>query len=280
MQLSTLARDCLVVNWALPLSTAPELPHPLRYEVHSSGGQEWVFTSALHFRLSGLRLESLPFARVSYPQMSLRLYVLDGDGLPSVLFWRTLVPFWIAPLSLVFAGQGASAASFNYPSPSADPGAGEWRWSVERRRKVEVWGRMASPWNGRGPSLGSWEKTVDYFHNRRRGYAMWDDRLRSLRSSHPKTPIWPLEVEIAEAGLLGEYLDEVPAEIWEAPHSAWLCPEIPFHFELGKPMTLPIPSGRRVPAAEGLSSSGGWQLGARRASLHWRPRGKAQAQRH
>ena len=256
MQLSTLARDCLFVNWALPLRAAPELPRPLRYEVHSWDGEEWVFTSALLFRLSGLRLESLPFARVSYPQMSLRLYVLDGDGMPSVLFQKMLVPFWIAPLSLVLAGPGASAASFSFPAPSADPGAGEWRWSVERRRKLEVLGRLASPWNGRGPSLGSWEKTVDYFHHRRRGYAIWDDRLRSVRSSHPKTPIWPLEVEMVDAGLLCEHLDKVEPAVWDAPHSSWLCPEIPFHFELGKAMSLPIPSGRRVPAAEGLSSSG------------------------
>jgi len=249
MQLSTLARDCLVVNWAVPLAAAPELPRPLRYEVHSAGGEDCVFTSALLFRLSGLRLESLPFARVSYPQMSLRLYVLDGDGLPSVLFLKTLVPFWIAPLSLVFAGQGASAASFDYPTPTADPGAGEWRWSVERRGKLEVLGKMASPWNGRGPSLGSWERTVEYFHNRRRGYAVWDDRLRSLRSSHPKTPIWPMQVEIVDGGLLSEGLAEVEPAVWETPHSAWLCPEIPFVFELGTAARAELGTGRLPQAA-------------------------------
>lgn len=260
MQLSTLARDCLVVNWALPRPAAPELPRPLTYEVHGWNGEDWVFASALLFRLTGLRLESLPFARLSYPQMGLRLYVLDGDGVPSVLFQRMLVPFWVAPLSLVLAGQRASAASFDYPSPSDDPGAGEWRWTVERRRKLEILGRLASPWNGRGPSLGSWDKTVAHFHSRRRGYAIWDGGLRPVRSSHPKTPIWPLEVEIVEVGLVSEYLDKVEPAVWETPHSAWLCPEIPFHFELGKPITLPIPSGRRVPAAEGLSSSGRWEL--------------------
>lgn len=260
MQLSTLARDCLVVNWALPRSAAPELPHPLSYEVHSWDGGEWVFASALLFRLSGLRLESLPFARVSYPQMSLRLYVLDGDGLSSVLFRRMLVPFWVAPLSLVLAGQRASSATFDYPAPSENRDAGEWRWSVARRRKLEIHGRLSSPLNGRGPSLGSWDNTVAYFHNRRRGYAIWDNRLRTVRSSHPKAPIWPLEVEIVDFGLVSECLGEVEPAVWEAPHSAWLCPEIPFNFELGKPITVPIPSGRRVPAAEGLSSSGQWDL--------------------
>ena len=33
MFLSTEAKDCLYVNWAVPLAQAPPLPEPLRYEV-------------------------------------------------------------------------------------------------------------------------------------------------------------------------------------------------------------------------------------------------------
>ena len=183
MQLSTLARDCLYVNWALPRAEAPELPDPLRYEVHSWNDQEWVFASVLLFRLSGLHLETLPFAKVSYPQMNVRLYVQDDEGMPSVLFLRLMVPFWVAPMAFLAGSHGAAtAAKFTYPSPSQDPGGQSWRWTVENHGKLEVVGRVASPTFGDGPRLGSWEQTVEYFRNRRRGYALWDDRLRSIRS--------------------------------------------------------------------------------------------------
>lgn len=254
MHLSTLARDCLYVNWALPKSAAPELPSPLTYEAHESNDEEWVFASVLLFRLSGLHLPALPIARFSYPQMNLRLYVLDGRGLPSVLFLRTLVPFWVAPMSRLFGRQPVTAATFSYPSPSDDPDAGGWEWSVRRHRRLEIRGRMASPADGPGPRLGSWQATVEYFRNRRRGYAMWDNRLRAIRTSNAAAAIWPLEVEIGDAGLVSESLAGVADEVWQAPHSAWLCPQIPFRFELGEHIQLPVPS-RGLPAAGGLSSS-------------------------
>lgn len=255
MQLETLARDCLYVNWALPRESAPELPKPLRYEIHQGGEGEWVFVSVLLFRLSGLHLASLPFARVSYPQMNLRLYVLDEKGMPSVLFLRTLVPFWVAPMSRLLGRQGVHAASFDYPCPSQSPGEGVWRWTIERRRRLELRGRLASPQTGRPPQMGGWEQTVEYFRNRRRGYVVWDNRLRSIRTSNAAVPIWPIEIEVGNAGLIAADLPDVDSEIWRSPHSAWLCPEIPFHFELGKIIALPLPASRRVPAAEGLSPS-------------------------
>lgn len=254
MQLSTLARDCLYVNWALPRAAAPEPPPPLRYETHGWDDEEWVFASVLLFRLSGLHLPSMPLARFSYPQMNLRLYVLDGRGMPSVLFLRTLVPFWVAPMSRLLGRQPATAATFSFPSPSAAPDAESWTWTIRRRRKLEIRGRMASPASGPGPRLGSWEATVEYFRNRRRGYAMWDSRLRAITTSNATTAIWPLAVEVAEAGLVSECLADVADEVWHTPHSAWLCPEIPFRFELGKTIQLPVPS-RGLPAAEGLRSS-------------------------
>lgn len=252
MQLSTLARDCLYVNWAIPRASAPKLPTPLRYEVHSHEGGEWVFVSALLFRLSGLHLETIPFARLSYPQMNLRLYVLDEKGMPSVLFLRMLVPFWVAPMSRLLGRQPATTALFSYPSPSENPGEEPWVWTIHRRHKLELRGQLSSPGPCVGPDLGPWEQTVAYFRDRHRGYAMWDHRLRPIRSSHPAAPIWPLDIEIGDIRLISDCLSDVPSPVWEHPHSAWLCPEIPFYFELGKPIELPLPSGR-MPAAEGLS---------------------------
>ena len=243
MQLSTLARDCLYVNWAVPLESA-----------HDWDGGQWIFASALLFRLSGLHLESLPFARVSYPQMNLRLYVLDEEGQPSVLFLRMLVPFWIAPMSRLLGRQPATAASLSYPSPSQSPDDGSWTWTIGRRPELEIHGRLASPGLSatRGPRLGSWEQTVEFFRHRRRGYAMWDNRLRSVRTSHPAVPVWPLEVEVSESRLVAACMPEVETDVWLSPHSTWLCPEVPFYFELGKPIEMPLASGG-MPAAEGLS---------------------------
>ena len=97
MKLRTLLRDALYLNWALPAAAVPPPPPPLAYELHSEGGREWVFASALLFRQQGLHLPALPFARVSYPQANVRLYILDGERMPAVLFRSMLVPAWVSP---------------------------------------------------------------------------------------------------------------------------------------------------------------------------------------
>ncbi len=243
MQLRTLARDCLYVNWALPREEAPELPAPLRYEAHRWNDREWVFASALLYRLSGLHLAALRFARVSYPQMSLRLYVLDGEDVPSAFFLRVLVPLWVAPMSRFLSRQPVTPAVFTYPSPSESPGEEAWTWIIERPRRLELSARLASPQVGHGPDLGPWEQTVAYFRNRRRGYAMGEGRLHPIRSSPDSAvAIWPLAAEPGDVSLLSECLTDVAGEAWKTPHSAWLAPEIPLNFELGKTIALPLPS--------------------------------------
>jgi Uncharacterized conserved protein (COG2071) len=237
MQLKTKARDCLYVNWAIPKEAAPDLPASLRYEVHRWEDRDWVFASALLFRSSGLHPRALPFLRLSYPQMNLRLYVLDAEDVPSVLFVQLLVPFWVAPVSRYLGHQPASVGWFSYPSPSTtDLGEDCWTWSLRRERSLEILGRLASPHLGPGPSLGSWDRTVDYVRRRRRGYVSWNGHLRSINRSHPPVDVWPLEVEVQVAELLCEVFAEVDDDHWHTPHSAWLCPEIPLSFELGKPL--------------------------------------------
>jgi hypothetical protein len=248
MHLRTLALDCLYLNWALPHTAAPPLPEPLRYELHRSEGEDYVFASALLFRLSGLHLRSLPFLRLSYPQMNFRLYVLDGDGIPSVLFRRMLVPLWVAPAVRLLGRQPAGSARFDYPSSPLDPEVGRWRWTIRRLHGfgiegLEIDARLGSPAKGRGPDLGDWQRTVDYFRQRQRGYALWDHRLREIRTSQPPVEVWPLQVEVADASLVAEALEGGDGDLLRTPHSAWLCPEIPFLFELGRPQDLPLARG-------------------------------------
>ncbi|MEM7350004.1 MAG: DUF2071 domain-containing protein [Acidobacteriota bacterium] len=251
MYLRTRALDCLYVNWALPREVAPALPPPLRYEVHQSGGVDYVFASTLLFHLSGLRLETLPFLRLSYPQMNCRVYVLDGDGVPSVLFRRILVPAWVVTASRWLSRQPTAAARFAYPRPSKGPRSDAWSWSVHNHQSLELAGKLASPRFGPGPNLGAWEITLDYFRQRPRGYVLWKEQLRPIATSKVSVEVWPLQVEVGSAGLVAECFPDATGDVWGVPHSAWLCPEIPFIFELGELRTLQLPR-RRATAASGF----------------------------
>lgn len=249
MRLSTNARDCLYLNWAIPVRAAPPLPSELSYEVHRWQDEDWVFVSALLFRFIGLRARALPVFRLSYPQMSLRIYVLDRTGAPSVLYLKMLVPLWVLPVSRIVGRQPADAGRFAYPSPSDDPEDGTWMWSFRSETTFEVTARLASPVIGEGPDLGNWQRTVDYFQRRRNGYAMWDGRLRSVTKSRATPEIWPLEAEVQAAGVLEEAFSTLGGDLWRAPHSSWLCPEIPFQFEVGKPKLMRLPRRPRMVVA-------------------------------
>ena len=132
MKLQMTVRDCLYLNWALPAEALPEPPAPLRYQVHTWQGQDWVFASALLFHQDAVHLAALPLLRVGYPQFNLRFYVLDKEGIPSVLFRRMLMPAWVAPGVRLVSHQPALAARLDFPRPSADAGDGPWSWRVER----------------------------------------------------------------------------------------------------------------------------------------------------
>src|SRR5262249_35482729 len=129
--------------------------------------------------------------------------------------------------------QPAVAARLRFPRPSVEPGDGEWRWWVEKGAELRVRAWQDSPAPGHGPKIGSWEQTVDYFTERLRGYAAQDGRLPPGSAEHPRAAVWPLRVEVSELGLLSQLLPLTHGATWPALHSAWLCPEIPFVFELG-----------------------------------------------
>ena len=233
MILQTVVRDCLYVNWALPASSVPEPPSPLRYEEHRWRDDAVVFASALLFRQDRLHLPRIPLLRLSYPQFNLRLYVLDEDGVPSVLFRSVLVPGWVVPSMRVVADQPAQSAQFDYPRPSKSPGDDLWRWRVRRRGELCVAARQGLSGVGHGPSLGSWERLTRFFNQRRRGYFDGPAGLKRVDASHEASAFWPLVAEVESGSLLDDCLPLAGAA-WPPPHSAFLCPEIPFVFELGE----------------------------------------------
>lgn len=234
----TVLRDCLVLNWALPLGSLPPLPEPLRYQIHPCNDGPHVIASALLFRHERLRLDSVPLVRLSYPQLSLRLCVLDGDGAPAVLFRSILVPGWVLPTVRLVAGQPAQLARFSYPRPSKTPEAPGWRWQVKQRRGLAVEAAQGSPGVGPGPDLGSWEHTTAYIHDRRTGYVLVGGGFRRVVLSPRPSALWPMRAEVEETGLLVECLPDVGAGTWPALHSAWLCPEIQSVFEMGSVVEL------------------------------------------
>jgi hypothetical protein len=268
MKLRMMVRDCLYLNWALPAERLPVPPPPLRYQVHSWQGRDYVFASAVLFHQDAVHFPGVPLLRVGYPQMNLRLYVLDGEGAPAVFFRRMLMPSWVAPGVRLLTHQPACRARLDFPRPSRDPGQGPWLWRARRGGgapfEARAW--QDSPMVGEGPRFGSWEQTVRYFHERPRGYAEDSGVLHKLEARHPQVAHWPLRAEVRGEDLfLGRLLmptDGVAAMGgWPPLHSAFLCPEIPFVFELGlvpkvaMAPSVPHPAAGRV-ASPVLQSTG------------------------
>lgn len=258
MLLRMTVRDCLYLNWALPVDGLPELPAPLRYQLHSWQGRDYVFASALLFHQDAVHLTPLPLLRVGYPQLDLRLYVLDAEGVPSVLFRRMLMPAWVTPGVRLLTHQPASRARLDFPRPSRNPGeGGPWTWKIERHGSLEVRAWQDSPQVGEGPRLGSWEQTVRYFSERPRSYSEGSGALHRIEAGIPRAACWPLRVEMEGDDVLSPWLPlerNGSAPAWPAVHSAWLCPEVPFVFELGlvpqiqMAPSVPSPAAGRVAA--------------------------------
>lgn len=262
MKLRMTVRDCLYLNWALPVEGLPELAPPLRYQVHSWQGRDWVFASALMFHQEAIQLSALPILRVGYPQFNLRLCVLDGSGIPSVLFRKMLMPKWVAPGVRLVSHQPASSARLDFPRPSACADDGPWQWRVEcggAELKVRAWrDTSALPTAQDGPRLGSWDDTLHYFQDRPHGYAESSGELHRVVVQRPPVAVWPLRTEIVG---LEELLPRLllpngaalphgtAAPLGPALHSAWLCPEIPFVFETETVPKVAVSTGMPQPAA-------------------------------
>jgi len=254
MRLRTLVRDALYLNWAVPADALPAPPEPLRYQLREHAGRDWAFASALLFRNRGVHLPHLPLVRLSYPQLNLRLYALDGDGTPCVLFREMLMPAWVGPAVRLVSQQPVSSARFDYPEPSRDAEEDAWRWRVARDGELVVTARRGAPPAGEGPRLGGWEETVRFFRERPRGYAKTDGRLRRIETEHPDVAVWPVAAEIADASLLARLLPLDGEGSWPPLHSAFICPRIPFVFALDLVPEVELEGGRLPQAAASTRS--------------------------
>jgi hypothetical protein len=269
VKLRSVVRDCLFLNWALPVEALPEPPAPLRYQRLSWQGSDYVFASALLFHHDAVRWRALPLLRVGYPQLNVRLYVLDEDGVPSVLFHRELMPAWVAPGMRLLAGHPAASARLNFPRPSLDAGADSWTWRVERGGALTVRARVHSPTvpamgaMGEQPRIGSWAETVRFFQERPRGYAVHGGTLRRVDVWHPPIEaVWPLEAEIRDGALLRRLLPLSPS-LAAAPAAQ----------AVGGPQA-PLATGQAPPAA-GAPADPAWPQDRRRPAVAAEGRGAA-----
>lgn len=245
MRLRTLVRDCLFLNWMVPAASLPELPAPLSYDRRLVGGVDQVFVSALLFRQQGLHLPSLPFARFSYPQLNIRTYVTDGDGRPAVFFQRMLVPTWVLPGVRWIGRQPAQSGRFHYPRAGCGGLALE-SWSV--RADGELLMAAAEPGSvAAHTGFASWNGLVTALRQRSRGFALVRGGLREIRASHPEAETLPMRAEIGDDRLLRRALTGDPGAQWPSLHSAWICPEIPFVFELGTQPAVTVPRAAPAP---------------------------------
>lgn len=235
-------RDCLFLNWALPADSLPEPPDGLRWERQPAEGGDLVFASSLLFRQEGMRLSHLPLPRLSYPQLNLRLYVQDAEGMPSVLFLFMLVPGWVVPAARWVARQPAQSARFRYPDPDRLPDE-EARWRVEQRGCLEVSARPGAPRMREGSGKLSWDGLVERLKQRQRGYVLTTRGLRQIATKQPRSEAVPMSVTVDAADLLPPKIGDREIE-WPELHSAWLCPRMPYVFEVGPSLAMNVPRPR------------------------------------
>lgn len=105
MLFSTVLEDALYLSWAVPFEAVPSPPAPLRLERFPGPEGDRALITLVLFRQAGIRAEALGWPRLSYPQVNLRLAVLDEEAVASVLLLRELVPAWVVPIARTAGGS-------------------------------------------------------------------------------------------------------------------------------------------------------------------------------
>jgi len=240
---STVLEDALYLSWAVPLEAVPSPPAPLRLErLPGPEGDRALITLVL-FRQAGIRAEALGWPRLSYPQVNLRVAVLDEEAVPSVLLLRELVPAWVVPIARTAGGQPASAALFDFPAP-APTGLLELRtWSFAAGARFEVRAQAGAP-----PIAGAvgFPAAVGRVRDRPRAYLPAGGRLRRIEREHAPAEAVPAAAQVVRAEWLTARLPGVDPGNWGQLWSAFLVPTARLRFELEEPRAAALPA--QVPA--------------------------------
>lgn len=199
-----------------------------------------MFATAVLFRQQQSHFTAFPALRWGFPQLTLRLCVLDRDGQPAVLCRRLLVPFW-AILPSLLTRQPCEAARLHYPRGDE---AGPWEWEVVRSSRLCCRAEESAPLAPQTPRLGNWNDTVDYFRMRQRVYYAHGGDLRRLVIERMASGVVPVKAELSETRLLERSYGLTP---WPELHSAFLCSDIPMEFLVEPATATALPRQAPVP---------------------------------
>lgn len=243
MLFSTVLEDALYLSWAVPFEAVPSPPAPLRLERFPGPEGDRALITLVLFRQAGIRAEALGWPRLSYPQVNLRLAVLDEEAIASVLLLRELVPAWVVPIARTAGGQPASAALFGFPAP-APAGLLEPRtWSFAAGTRFEVRAQAGAPPAGGAVSFPS---AVGRVRDRPRAYLPAGGRLRRIEREHAPAEAVPAAAEVVRSEWLSARLPGVDPGCWSQLWSAFLVPTARLRFELEEPRAAALPA--QVPA--------------------------------
>lgn len=239
----------MLLNWALPIEALPALPLPLRYEIHPADGESKVMATAYLFFHEGFRLAALPIVRFSYPQFSLGLAVVDGEGVPSVLLCRVLVPAWVLPAARLVAREPVQSARLDFDRPTVQLEAPSWRWSVTNGDTLAVEAEQGLPVTAGDDR--DWSTQVEYFRRRRRSYFRTAKGFRRIATELPRVDPWPMKARVDDTSLLIEclaaegrtYLESAGG--WPPVTSALFFAELPLRYDFS--LAPSIRFAQRIP---------------------------------
>lgn len=240
---STVLEDALYLTWAVPFEAVPTPPRPLRLERLPMPDGDRALVTLVLFRQSGIRAEALGWPRLSYPQVNLRVAVLDDEAVPSVLLLRELVPAWVVPIARAAGGQPASSALFDFPAPAPTALLERRTWSFSAGTRFEVHAKAGPPPVG---AVGGFAGAVARVRDRPRAYLAAGGRLRRVEREHARVDAVPAAVEMARADWLGARLPAVEPVLWTSLWSAFLVPNASLRFEVEEQRAATLPA--QVPA--------------------------------
>ncbi len=245
MLFTTVLEDALYLTWAVPFEALPPPPAPLRLERLTHTGSDSALVTLVLFRQSGIRAEALAWPRLSYPQVNLRVAVLDAEGVAAVLLLRELVPAWVVPIARAAGGQPASAALLDFPAPAPAALLEPRRWAFSAGTRFEVTARAGAPPGG-ATLGGDFAAAVNRVRDRPRAYLPAGGGLRRVERVHARAEAVPAAVELGRVDWLEARLPSVDPELWRAPAIAFLVPTARLRFALEEPHARPVPA--QVPA--------------------------------
>ena len=254
MRLLSRLRECLCLNWAVPVTHLPPAPASLRYEVHDHrrGRLRAGVDPPVPPRRGPLRDAAAGQALVPAAQPPPLRPRRRGRSRgpvrrdPGAELDRRRPRSWSA------ASRRARRASSTRASPDRRPEAGSGRFSPTVGRAAAATPAPAftasPPWARRrwapAPRSGAGSRRSTTSACATAGYALSRGALKRIETEQPAVAVSPVTVDLRDAELPRALLG---APDWPELHSAWVCPEMRMRFDLAPERALALPRQAPVP---------------------------------